>query len=153
MFPNKQTPHTYRNVISLTGRCSGLLYEAGGTAKSGLHKGEREGRQETFGHGLCHFSEWVHGCYVSAFTRGKNKSACTCNLFFLNDTLHGSWLYLLSCLPLIWISALRVLKDFNACKCQGCHCRRNPKSSQFSSKLHTHNWTITYAPDPQNVYW
>uniref|UniRef100_A0A4W6BQV6 Transmembrane protein 63B n=1 Tax=Lates calcarifer TaxID=8187 RepID=A0A4W6BQV6_LATCA len=46
-----------------------------------------------------------------------------------------------------------ILKDFNACKCQGCHCRREPKSSQFSTKLHTHNWTVTYAPDPQNVYW
>ncbi|XP_047458632.1 CSC1-like protein 2 isoform X3 [Mugil cephalus] len=46
-----------------------------------------------------------------------------------------------------------ILKDFNACKCQGCHCRREPKVSQFSSKLHTHNWTVSYAPDPQNVYW
>lgn len=46
-----------------------------------------------------------------------------------------------------------ILKDYNACKCQGCHCRREPKSSQFSSRLHTHNWTVTYAPDPQNVYW
>ncbi|XP_029031155.1 CSC1-like protein 2 isoform X2 [Betta splendens] len=46
-----------------------------------------------------------------------------------------------------------VLKDFNACKCQGCHCSQEPKNSQFSAKLHTHNWTVTYAPDPQNVYW
>uniref|UniRef100_A0A8C4DUH6 Transmembrane protein 63B n=1 Tax=Dicentrarchus labrax TaxID=13489 RepID=A0A8C4DUH6_DICLA len=46
-----------------------------------------------------------------------------------------------------------ILKDFNACKCQGCHCRREPKSSQFSGKLHTQNWTVNYAPDPQNVYW
>uniref|UniRef100_A0A8C6KP14 Transmembrane protein 63B n=1 Tax=Nothobranchius furzeri TaxID=105023 RepID=A0A8C6KP14_NOTFU len=46
-----------------------------------------------------------------------------------------------------------ILKDFNACKCQGCHCRREPKSSPFSSRLHTHNWTVAYAPDPQNVYW
>ncbi|XP_039994887.1 CSC1-like protein 2 isoform X2 [Xiphias gladius] len=46
-----------------------------------------------------------------------------------------------------------ILKDFNACKCQGCQCRREPKSSQFSAKLHTHNWTVSYAPDPQNVYW
>uniref|UniRef100_A0A3P9N7U4 CSC1/OSCA1-like cytosolic domain-containing protein n=3 Tax=Poeciliinae TaxID=586240 RepID=A0A3P9N7U4_POERE len=47
----------------------------------------------------------------------------------------------------------KILKDFNACKCQGCYCRREPKSSQFSSRLHTSNWTVTYAPDPQNVYW
>uniref|UniRef100_A0AAQ4RR42 Transmembrane protein 63B n=1 Tax=Gasterosteus aculeatus aculeatus TaxID=481459 RepID=A0AAQ4RR42_GASAC len=46
-----------------------------------------------------------------------------------------------------------ILKDFNACKCQGCQCRREPKSSPFNAKLHTHNWTVSYAPDPQNVYW
>ncbi|XP_024153379.1 CSC1-like protein 2 isoform X2 [Oryzias melastigma] len=46
-----------------------------------------------------------------------------------------------------------ILKDFNACKCQGCHCRREPKSSSFSKNLETHNWTVTYAPHPQNVYW
>ncbi|XP_063047254.1 CSC1-like protein 2 isoform X2 [Engraulis encrasicolus] len=47
-----------------------------------------------------------------------------------------------------------ILKDFNACQCQGgCRCRREPKSSQFSTVLHTHDWTVTYAPDPQNVYW
>ncbi|CAJ1067757.1 CSC1-like protein 2 isoform X2 [Xyrichtys novacula] len=46
-----------------------------------------------------------------------------------------------------------ILKDFNACKCKGCQCRREPKISQFSAKLHTHNWTVSYAPDPQNVYW
>ncbi|XP_034040196.1 CSC1-like protein 2 isoform X2 [Thalassophryne amazonica] len=46
-----------------------------------------------------------------------------------------------------------ILKDFNACKFQGCHCRREPKRSQLSSRLHTSNWTVSYAPDPQNVYW
>uniref|UniRef100_A0A672PVF1 Transmembrane protein 63B n=1 Tax=Sinocyclocheilus grahami TaxID=75366 RepID=A0A672PVF1_SINGR len=46
-----------------------------------------------------------------------------------------------------------ILKDFNACQCHGCHCRREPKSSPFSSLLNTYNWTVTYAPDPQNVYW
>ncbi|XP_032396368.1 CSC1-like protein 2 isoform X1 [Etheostoma spectabile] len=46
-----------------------------------------------------------------------------------------------------------ILKDFNACKCQGCQCRQEPKSSQFSAKLHTQNWSVSYAPDPQNVYW
>ncbi|KAI2658102.1 CSC1-like protein 2 [Labeo rohita] len=43
-----------------------------------------------------------------------------------------------------------ILKDFNACQCHGCHCRRDPKSSPFSSLLNTYNWTVTYAPDPQN---
>uniref|UniRef100_A0A669BQU8 Transmembrane protein 63B n=1 Tax=Oreochromis niloticus TaxID=8128 RepID=A0A669BQU8_ORENI len=46
-----------------------------------------------------------------------------------------------------------ILKDFNACKCHGCQCRREPKSSIFSGKLHTQKWTVAYAPDPQNVYW
>ncbi|XP_075875004.1 mechanosensitive cation channel TMEM63B-like [Nelusetta ayraudi] len=46
-----------------------------------------------------------------------------------------------------------ILKDFNACKCQGCRCRREPKCSTFSSKLRTHKWTVSYAPDPQNLYW
>ncbi|XP_013861432.1 CSC1-like protein 2 isoform X2 [Austrofundulus limnaeus] len=46
-----------------------------------------------------------------------------------------------------------ILKDFNACKFQGCQCRREPKNSQFSSRLNVHNWTVSYAPDPQNVYW
>lgn len=46
-----------------------------------------------------------------------------------------------------------ILKDFNACQCHGCHFRREPKCSPFSSLLNTNNWTVTYAPDPQNVYW
>ncbi|XP_058241673.1 CSC1-like protein 2 isoform X3 [Hemibagrus wyckioides] len=45
-----------------------------------------------------------------------------------------------------------ILKDFNACKFHGCHCRREPKSSPFSDILHTHDWSVSYAPDPQNVY-
>uniref|UniRef100_A0AAY4CS32 Transmembrane protein 63B n=1 Tax=Denticeps clupeoides TaxID=299321 RepID=A0AAY4CS32_9TELE len=49
--------------------------------------------------------------------------------------------------------ATTILKDYNACKCHGCHCRRAPKSSQFSSILSTDNWTVAYAPDPQNIYW
>lgn len=50
-------------------------------------------------------------------------------------------------------TAAIILKDFNACKCHGCQCRREPRSSIFSGKLHTQKWTIAYAPDPQNVYW
>uniref|UniRef100_A0A8C5FRC4 Transmembrane protein 63B n=1 Tax=Gadus morhua TaxID=8049 RepID=A0A8C5FRC4_GADMO len=46
-----------------------------------------------------------------------------------------------------------ILKDFNACQCQGCQCRQEPKSSSFSGSLHTNNWTVNYAPDPQNVLW
>ncbi|XP_048862806.1 CSC1-like protein 2 isoform X2 [Brienomyrus brachyistius] len=47
----------------------------------------------------------------------------------------------------------RVLKDFNACQCQGCTCQGGPQTSSFSEHLHVPNWTVTYAPDPQNVYW
>uniref|UniRef100_A0A4W5Q9S3 Transmembrane protein 63B n=1 Tax=Hucho hucho TaxID=62062 RepID=A0A4W5Q9S3_9TELE len=43
-----------------------------------------------------------------------------------------------------------ILKDYNACNCQGCHCQREPRSSTFSQHLHTYSWTVGYAPDPQN---
>uniref|UniRef100_A0A8B9KM70 Transmembrane protein 63B n=1 Tax=Astyanax mexicanus TaxID=7994 RepID=A0A8B9KM70_ASTMX len=46
-----------------------------------------------------------------------------------------------------------ILKDFNACQCQGCKCRQEPRSSQFSENLHVYDWSVTYAPDPQNVRW
>uniref|UniRef100_A0A3Q2DZK9 CSC1/OSCA1-like cytosolic domain-containing protein n=1 Tax=Cyprinodon variegatus TaxID=28743 RepID=A0A3Q2DZK9_CYPVA len=46
-----------------------------------------------------------------------------------------------------------ILKDFNACQVQGCRCHQEPCSSQFSEVLHVHNWSVTYAPDPQNVRW
>eukprot|EP00064_Thunnus_orientalis_P020131 superscaffoldBa00005376_g20263 len=46
-----------------------------------------------------------------------------------------------------------ILKDFNACQVQGCLCRQEPRSSQFSEVLHVHNWSVSYAPDPLNVRW
>ncbi|ERE90096.1 transmembrane protein 63B [Cricetulus griseus] len=46
-----------------------------------------------------------------------------------------------------------ILKDFNVCKCQGCACRGEPRASSCSEALHISNWTVTYAPDPQNIYW
>uniref|UniRef100_A0A665T1Q6 Transmembrane protein 63B n=1 Tax=Echeneis naucrates TaxID=173247 RepID=A0A665T1Q6_ECHNA len=46
-----------------------------------------------------------------------------------------------------------ILKDFNACQVQGCRCRQEPRSSQFSEVLHVYNWSVSYAPDPQNVRW
>ena len=39
------------------------------------------------------------------------------------------------------------------CKCQGCTCRGEPRSSSCSESLHISNWTVSYAPDPQNIYW
>ncbi|CAJ0923973.1 unnamed protein product [Ranitomeya imitator] len=50
------------------------------------------------------------------------------------------------------ITAL-ILKDFNACKCHGCSCRGEPKFSSCSDALHVQHWTVSYAPDPQNIYW
>lgn len=52
--------------------------------------------------------------------------------------------------PLVLLS---ILKDFNACQVQGCRCRQEPRSSQFSEVLHVHSWSVSYAPDPQNVRW
>lgn len=49
--------------------------------------------------------------------------------------------------------SLSILKDFNACQVQGCHCRLEPRSSQFSEALHVHSWSVSYAPDPQNIRW
>uniref|UniRef100_A0A8D0L5L7 Transmembrane protein 63B n=1 Tax=Sphenodon punctatus TaxID=8508 RepID=A0A8D0L5L7_SPHPU len=46
-----------------------------------------------------------------------------------------------------------ILKDFNVCKCQGCACRGEPRTSSCSESLHVSRWTVTYAPDPQNIYW
>ncbi|KYO23953.1 hypothetical protein Y1Q_0015915 [Alligator mississippiensis] len=46
-----------------------------------------------------------------------------------------------------------ILKDFNVCKCQGCMCRGEPRASSCSESLHVSNWTVSYAPDPQNIYW
>ncbi|XP_064170171.1 CSC1-like protein 2 isoform X3 [Anguilla rostrata] len=46
-----------------------------------------------------------------------------------------------------------ILKDFNACQWQGCYCQQDPKTSQFSDSLHVCNWSVSYAPDPQNVRW
>ncbi|PNI77513.1 TMEM63B isoform 10, partial [Pan troglodytes] len=46
-----------------------------------------------------------------------------------------------------------ILKDFNVCKCQGCTCRGEPRPSSCSESLHISNWTVSYAPDPQNIYW
>lgn len=62
------------------------------------------------------------------------------------------------CLPAFCVSMSlfllsRILKDFNACKCQGCACRGEPRASSCSESLHVSSWTVSYAPDPQNIYW
>ncbi|XP_053316092.1 CSC1-like protein 2 isoform X2 [Spea bombifrons] len=46
-----------------------------------------------------------------------------------------------------------IFKDFNMCQCHGCSCRGEPKTSSCSDSLHVLNWSVSYAPDPQNIYW
>ncbi len=74
-----------------------------------------------------------------------------------NSTPSSLWPHLLSdpsfCICLHLLRFDSILKDFNACQVQGCRCRQEPRSSQFSEVLHVHNWSVTYAPDPQNVRW
>uniref|UniRef100_A0A8C7ZFX9 Transmembrane protein 63Ba n=1 Tax=Oryzias sinensis TaxID=183150 RepID=A0A8C7ZFX9_9TELE len=79
-----------------------------------------------------------------AFVTFQNETITATQLFFF-------FLYPLSLLILLnALCLLRILKDFNACKCQGCHCRREPRRSNHSKTLQTHNWTVMYAPHPQN---
>ncbi|KAM9851166.1 CSC1-like protein 2 [Aulostomus maculatus] len=49
--------------------------------------------------------------------------------------------------------AARIMKDFNAVQCEGCHCQRKPGCSHLSGKLQTYKWKVCYAPDPQNIFW
>ncbi|XP_043543207.1 CSC1-like protein 2 isoform X5 [Chiloscyllium plagiosum] len=50
-------------------------------------------------------------------------------------------------------AAARILRDFNACKCQGCIFSAEPLRSSYSEFLHTSYWSVSYAPDPHNIYW
>ncbi|XP_038654931.1 CSC1-like protein 2 isoform X2 [Scyliorhinus canicula] len=50
-------------------------------------------------------------------------------------------------------AAARILRDFNACKCQGCIFSGEPQRSSNSEFLHASNWSVSYAPDPHNIYW
>lgn len=75
------------------------------------------------------------------------------NSIYVQTLIAVLWNVIVWPLLLFFFLNFRILKDFNACKCQGGYCRRVPASSTFSSKLSTHNWTVRYAPDPQNLYW
>ncbi|KAM6459324.1 CSC1-like protein 1 isoform 1-T5 [Liasis olivaceus] len=46
-----------------------------------------------------------------------------------------------------------ILKDFNACKCQGFKCKGEPQPSAYSKDLQTSKWNIAYATYPQDVCW
>uniref|UniRef100_A0A8D0GKU9 Transmembrane protein 63A n=1 Tax=Sphenodon punctatus TaxID=8508 RepID=A0A8D0GKU9_SPHPU len=49
--------------------------------------------------------------------------------------------------------ATYVLKDFNACKCQGFRCKGEPQPSSYSKELGISKWNVTYATYPENIYW
>ncbi|XP_031822888.1 CSC1-like protein 1 [Sarcophilus harrisii] len=46
-----------------------------------------------------------------------------------------------------------ILKDFNACKCQGCRCKGEPQPSAYSKELCTSSWTVAFASYPENICW
>ncbi|XP_072503807.1 CSC1-like protein 1 isoform X3 [Notamacropus eugenii] len=46
-----------------------------------------------------------------------------------------------------------ILKDFNACKCQGCRCKNEPQPSSYSKELCTSSWTVSFASHPENICW
>uniref|UniRef100_A0A8C6QU04 Transmembrane protein 63a n=3 Tax=Nannospalax galili TaxID=1026970 RepID=A0A8C6QU04_NANGA len=49
--------------------------------------------------------------------------------------------------------ATYILKDFNACKCQGLWCRGEPQPSSYSRELCVAKWTITFASYPEDICW
>ncbi|XP_004605574.2 CSC1-like protein 1 isoform X2 [Sorex araneus] len=46
-----------------------------------------------------------------------------------------------------------ILKDFNACKCQGLRCRGDTQPSPYSSELCTSRWTVAFATYPEDICW
>ncbi|XP_073072747.1 CSC1-like protein 1 isoform X3 [Manis javanica] len=49
--------------------------------------------------------------------------------------------------------ATYILKDFNACKCQGLCCKGEPQLSSCSRELRTSKWTVTFAAYPEDICW
>ncbi|XP_064132875.1 CSC1-like protein 1 isoform X5 [Loxodonta africana] len=49
--------------------------------------------------------------------------------------------------------ATHILKDFNACKCQGLQCKGEPQPSSHSRELCTSKWTVTFATYPEDICW
>ncbi|KAF5914083.1 hypothetical protein HPG69_010242 [Diceros bicornis minor] len=46
-----------------------------------------------------------------------------------------------------------ILKDFNACKCQGLWCKGEPQPSSQSRELCPSKWTVTFASYPEDICW
>ncbi|XP_062980198.1 CSC1-like protein 1 [Elgaria multicarinata webbii] len=49
--------------------------------------------------------------------------------------------------------ATHILKDFNACKCQGYKCNGEPQPSPWSKELCISKWNVVYAPYPEDICW
>ncbi|ELW49562.1 Transmembrane protein 63A [Tupaia chinensis] len=49
--------------------------------------------------------------------------------------------------------ATYILKDFNACKCQGLRCKGEPQPSPYSRELCISKWTVTFAAYPEDICW
>ncbi|XP_004439609.1 PREDICTED: CSC1-like protein 1 isoform X1 [Ceratotherium simum simum] len=49
--------------------------------------------------------------------------------------------------------ATYILKDFNACKCQGLRCKGEPQPSSQSRELCPSKWTVTFASYPEDICW
>ncbi|KAM6217437.1 CSC1-like protein 1 [Rhynchocyon petersi] len=49
--------------------------------------------------------------------------------------------------------ATYILKDFNACKCQGLRCKGEPQPSSHSSELCISKWTVAFAAYPEDICW
>ncbi|KAG8511815.1 CSC1-like protein 1, partial [Galemys pyrenaicus] len=46
-----------------------------------------------------------------------------------------------------------ILKDFNACKCQGLRCKGEPQPSSHSRELCPSKWTVAFATYPEDICW
>ncbi|XP_059983875.1 CSC1-like protein 1 isoform X2 [Lagenorhynchus albirostris] len=49
--------------------------------------------------------------------------------------------------------ATYILKDFNACKCQGLQCKSDPQPSPHSRELCISKWTVSFAAYPEDICW
>ncbi|ELK10646.1 Transmembrane protein 63A [Pteropus alecto] len=49
--------------------------------------------------------------------------------------------------------ATYILKDFNACKCQGLRCKGEPQPSPHSRELCISKWTVAFATYPEDICW
>ncbi|XP_036133366.1 CSC1-like protein 1 isoform X1 [Molossus molossus] len=49
--------------------------------------------------------------------------------------------------------ATYILRDFNACKCQGLRCKGEPQPSSHSKELGISKWTVTFAAYPEDICW